>query len=170
MNNYRLDTHLLVFMVVTIGLLLVPISVIGSTLEGKVVHIADGDTITVLDNENQQHKIRLSGIDAPETKQAYGNVSKKHLASLGAGKTVAVEWNKHDKYKRIIGKVLIGNEDICLNQIKAGMAWHYKKYEGEQNAEDRKQYAEAEEQASTNRLGLWHDKSPQPPWEYRHSR
>lgn len=59
------------------------------TLTGKVVKVADGDTITVLDNANTQHRIRLQGIDAPERKQAYGNASRKHLASLVAGCRVA---------------------------------------------------------------------------------
>lgn len=98
---------------------------LAETLSGRVVHVADGDTITVLDVRNQQHKIRLAGIDAPERKQAYGNASKKHLASLVAGKAVSVDWQKRDKYKRIIGKVLLDGQDICLEQIKAGMAWHY---------------------------------------------
>lgn len=98
---------------------------LAETLSGRVVHVADGDTITVLDVRNQQHKIRLAGIDAPERKQAYGNASKKHLASLVAGKAVSVDWQKRDKYKRIIGKVLLDGQDICLEQIKAGMTWHY---------------------------------------------
>src|SRR3989344_7054146 len=96
-----------------------PFPALADTLSGRVVHVADGDTITVLDAGNHQHKIRLSGIDAPERKQAYGNVSKKHLAGLVAGKPVSVEWSKHDKYRRIVGKVLLGSEDVCLDQIKA---------------------------------------------------
>ena len=93
---------------------------LAETLSGRVVHVADGDTITVLDAGNQQHEIRLSGIDAPERKQAYGNASKKHLADLVADKSVSVEWNKHDKYQRIVGKVLQNGQDVCLEQIKAG--------------------------------------------------
>ena len=80
--------------------------VLAETLSGRVVHVADGDTITVLDASKHLHKIRLSGIDAPERMQAYGNVSKKHLDSLVAGEAVTVEWSKHDKYQRIVGKVL----------------------------------------------------------------
>lgn len=143
---------------------------LAETLSGRVVHVSDGDTITVLDASNHQHKIRLSGIDAPESGQAFGRVSKQNLADLVAGKTVSVEWSKHDKYRRIVGKVLLGSQDVCLEQIKTGMAWHYKKYEKEQAPEDRSIYAAAENEARTNRLGLWRDKSPVPPWEYRRLR
>ncbi len=126
----------------------------------------DSDIATVLDADKTQHRIRLGGIDAPERKQAHGQASKKHLADLVAGKAISVEWNKHDKYQRIVGKALLDGQDICLEQVKAGMVWHYKKYESEQVAGDRKKYAEAEDVARTNRLGLWRDKSPVPPWEY----
>lgn len=149
-------------------LLLLPTAAIGATLEGKVVHVADGDTITVLAGANQQYRIRLAGIDAPEKKQAYGSASKRHLAAMVAGRVVTVEWGKHDKYGRTVGKVLLEGQDICLAQINAGMAWHYKKYEREQPAADRKQYAAAEIDARNNRIGLWRDASPLPPWEYRH--
>ena len=137
------------------------------TLSGRVIHIADGDTITVLDASNQQHKIRLAGIDAPEKKQAYGRVSGKRLADLVAGKAVSVEWSKHDKYQRIVGKVLQNGQDACLEQIKAGLAWHYKKYENEQTPPDRSRYAAAEDEARTARRGLWKDANPVPPWEWR---
>lgn len=148
--------------------LLLPVSAGGEILSGKVVHVADGDTITVLDAGNHQHKIRLSGIDAPERKQAYGAVSKKHLSTLVAGKAVSVNWHKRDKYQRLIGKVLLDSQDICLEQIKAGMVWHYKKYQNEQTPQDRASYADAEEEARTARRGLWKDAHPVPPWEWRY--
>lgn len=140
---------------------------LAETLSGRVVHVTDGDTITVLDIRNQQHKIRLAGIDAPERRQAYGNASKRHLASLVAGKAVSVDWQKRDKYKRIVGKVLLDGQDICLEQIKVGMAWHYKKYEREQLPQDRSIYAAAEDEARAARRGLWKDANPMPPWERR---
>lgn len=138
------------------------------TLTGRVVAVADGDTITVLDSLNQQHKIRLAGIDAPEKKQAFGQVSKQHLADLVFGKLVGVEWFKQDKYRRVLGKVLVGGQDANLEQVKAGLAWHYKKYAAEQPPADRRQYSEAEESARFNRVGLWRDSSPVPPWDFRH--
>lgn len=66
-----------------------------------------------------------------------------------------VEWNKHDKYQRIVGKVLLDSQDICLEQIKAGMPWHYKKYEMEQTPQDRTRYAAAEYEARAAHRGLW---------------
>ncbi len=83
-------------------------------------------------SNHQQHKIRLAGIDAPERKQAYGLASRKHLASIVAGKQVTVEYQKRDRYRRIVGKVLLDGIDACLEQVKAGFAWHYKKYQHEQ--------------------------------------
>ena len=137
------------------------------SLTGRVVRVADGDTITVLDANNQQHKLRLSGIDAPEIKQAYGQASRKHLSALVAGKTVLAEWYKRDKYGRTVAKVLLDGQDVCLEQIKAGMAWHYKKYQQEQTPQDRAIYAVAEDEARSARRGLWKEADPMPPWEWR---
>lgn len=96
------------------------------SISGKVVKIADGDTITILDEQNVQHKIRLQGIDAPEHKQDFGEVSRQHLASLVFGKYVKVEYGKADQYGRLVGKVWVDGNDECLEQLKAGLAWHYK--------------------------------------------
>ena len=136
-------------------------------LTGKVVKVVDGDTIYVLDDALTQHKIRLSGIDAPEKNQPYGLASRKYLASLVAGKTVTIEYTKHDRYGRVVGKVVIDGIDACLEQIKAGLAWHYKKYQNEQEPRDRTLYAQAENQARAERIGLWRDNNPRPPWEFR---
>ena len=138
------------------------------TLLGKVIHVQDGDSITVLDNTRTQHKIRLSGIDAPERRQAFGNVSKESLAEQVAGQSVAVEWDKIDRYGRKVGKVLLAGLDSNLVQIKRGLAWHYKKYEREQSPADRQSYAAAEAEARAAKLGLWRD-AALPPWEFRTS-
>ena len=136
-------------------------------LTGRVVKITDGDTLYVLDANYKEHKIRLAGIDAPERKQAYGLASRKHLASIVAGKRVALEYRKRDRYGRIVGKVLVDGIDACLEQVKAGFAWHYKKYQYEQSPEDRELYAEAENKARDARLGLWRENNPIPPREHR---
>ena len=140
----------------------------GETLQGKVVGVSDGDTITVLDSGKTQHKIRLAGIDAPEKTQAFGERSKQHLSDLVFGKTVAVDWNKTDKYGRTIGKVIVNGQDANLSQVQTGLAWHYKQYEKEQLASDRRVYAQAEVDARTRKIGLWHDAAPTPPWDFRH--
>lgn len=142
---------------------------LAETIEGKVVSIADGDTVTVLTSSNQQYKIRLNGIDAPEKAQPYGQASKQNLSALIGQKTVTVDWSKLDRYGRTIGKVTFAGKDINLEQIKAGMAWHYKKYQNDQLPDDRVKYADAEDSARSARIGLWQDSNPVPPWEWRYS-
>lgn len=115
------------------------------TLQGRVVGVADGDTVTVLDSTNTQWKIRLMGIDAPEKKQAFGSKSKEHLSDQIFNKHVSVEYYKKDKYGRTVGKITADGVDTNLEQVKSGMAWHYKKYQKEQSVEDRSLYAHAEE-------------------------
>jgi len=78
---------------------------------GKVVKISDGDTITVLDHYKVQHRVRLTGIDAPERKQAFGSRSRQSLGKLVFSKTVTVKTNKRDRYGRVLGKVLINGID-----------------------------------------------------------
>lgn len=137
------------------------------TVTGRVVGITDGDTITVMDADKVQHKIRLAGIDAPERKQAFGNRSKESLSELAFDKTVEVETSKQDRYGRQIGKVLVNGRDINLVQVERGMAWFYRKYEREQSVEDRKLYAKAENFAKVGGHGLWRDVDPIAPWEFR---
>jgi endonuclease YncB( thermonuclease family) len=140
------------------------------TVAGKVVGVADGDTVTVLDAVKVQHKIRLAGIDAPEKAQPFGQRSKENLSQLVFGKNVTVETGKIDRYGRTVGKVLIGGVDANLEQVRAGFAWHYKKYEREQSAEDRTVYARAEIDARGKRAGLWRDLSQVAPWDWRNCR
>lgn len=142
--------------------------VYADTITGKVVGVSDGDTIVVLDASKTQFKIRLSGIDAPEKAQPFGQRSKEHLSDLVFAKQVTVQFNKTDKYGRTVGKVLVGAVDANLEQIKAGLAWHYKEYASEQPAADRDSYARAEVAARSSTLGLWRDAKPMPPWDWRH--
>jgi len=139
-------------------------------LTGRVVGVADGDTITVLDSGMHQHKIRLAGIDAPEKAQAFGQVSKKSLSDMVYGKSVDVEYTEEDRYQRKVGKVLIDNTDVNLEQVKLGYAWHYKKYQKTQSLRDRELYSRAESTASANKFGLWIDSNPVEPWNFRRNR
>jgi len=159
--------------------LLVALPASGHQLTGRVVAVADGDTITVLDAAQHPTKVRLSGIDAPEKKQPYGARAKQHLSELVFGKIVEVDWEKHDRYGRIVGKVIAPDEncaaadcaktvDAGLAQLSAGLAWHYKQYAKEQPRSERERYAAAETEAHLKRLGLWADSHPFPPWEWRH--
>lgn len=118
-------------------------------LIGKVIKVSDGDTVTILTEDKTQQKIRLNDIDAPEKKQAFGNKSKDNLAKYIAGKTVTVQYQKKDKYKRILGTIYYNNTDINLQQVKDGYAWVYKKYSNNQT------YYKAERTARDKRVGLW---------------
>lgn len=138
-----------------------------NVLEGRVVGVADGDTITVLDASKTQHRVRLVGIDAPEKSQAYGSKSKQSLSNMVYGKKVTVLWDKQDRYKRILGKVLTDWGDVNLAQIEDGMAWHYKRYMNDQPIKDQMSYDDAERTARHLRKGLWADASPTPPWVWR---
>lgn len=150
------------------GLLLVfSVTAYADVITGRVVGVGDGDTITVLDNSNTQHKIRLAGIDAPEKNQAFGTASKRSLSDMVFGRQVAVEWSKHDRYGRTVGKVIVNGMDVNLEQIKRGMAWFYKRYENEQSVQDRIDYEDAQDYAKQGRWGLWADSNPIPPWDYR---
>lgn len=139
-------------------------------IEGEVVGVADGDTVVVLDAAKTQHKVRLSGIDAPERSQPFGSRSRQHLAGLVFRKQVVVEWSKHDRYGRVVGKLLLDGRDVCLAQVRAGMAWHYKAYQREQSTADQAAYAAFEDSARREGVGLWVDPRPVPPWEYRQLR
>lgn len=134
---------------------------------GKIVGVYDGDTATLLDSDKTQWKFRFNGIDAPEMKMDFGNKSKQHLSDLIFGKEVTVIYNKVDKYGRFVGKILVGGVDANLEQIKAGMAWHYKKYQDEQTPADQEAYAKAEEEARAAKRGLWSMPNATAPWDWR---
>ena len=151
-------------------MLVASVSVHAATLSGTVVGVSDGDTITVLDANREQHKIRVAGIDAPEKAQPFGQRSKGSLSTLVFGKDVDVQWSKRDRYKRIVGKVLVTDPTCqrqCAAQVTAGPAWWYRKYAKEQSAEDAQRYEFAEQEARSHRAGLWSDGQPMPPWDWR---
>lgn len=146
------------------------------TITGYVIGVADGDTITVLGADRQQHKIRLQGIDAPEKAQPFGQRSKENLSRLVFNKEVRVEWEKRDRYKRIVGKVWVQPAscpscpmtlDAGHAQITVGLAWWYRKYATEQSPQDRGAYEFSEQEARAKSVGLWREDDPMPPWEWR---
>ena len=166
---------------VVLALLLASAAASAAEVTGRVVSVTDGDTITVLDASNKQHQIRLAGIDAPALKQAYGAQSTKNLSDLVYNRPVTVVWEKRDRNKRIVGKVMftptlcaspacLEKTDANYQQIAAGMAWHDTQYAPEQSRDDRERYAAAEKQARTAKRGLWADAAPVPPWEWRRRR
>lgn len=136
---------------------------LGADFQAKVIHIADGDTITVLNHSNRQIKIRLNGIDCPENEQAYGNKAKEFTKDLVALQVVTIKAFDQDRYGRTIGDVILDDGRI-LNQelIKAGYAWWFFKYS------DDEQLGILEVKAKVAKVGLWADKDPVPPWIFRH--
>lgn len=143
-------------------------SAFSGEIAGRVVNVSDGDTFTLLVDGNEKLSIRLAGIDAPERKQDYGAVAKSQLSELVFQKYVLVEFDKRDRYGRVLGKVLIDGVDVNLHMLETGYAWHYKKYEKEQRLDDRSNYSRVEALARLKRIGLWLDESPVPPWVFRH--
>ncbi len=155
---------------------LVPVEGSAETLQGRVVGVAEGDTLTILIAGNIQHKIRLAGIDAPEKRQPFGERSRQHLALLAHGRDGTALCNKTDRYRRKVCKVTVQPPDcstcdktldVGLAQVAIGAAWWYREYAKEQSPEDRSRYESAEQEAQNNRLGLWRDKDLVPPWEWR---
>jgi micrococcal nuclease len=133
-------------------------------ITGKVVAIADGDTLTVLDESKTQHKIRLAGIDAPEKGQAFGTKARESLAAKVFRQTVRVEVIDVDRYRREVGRIYLGERFINLEMVTDGLAWRYVQYDkpGE--------FTAAETDAREHRRGLWADPHPVPPWEWRRAK
>lgn len=131
-------------------------------LTGKVVRVADGDTFTLLTGNNKQVKVRIYGIDAPESGQAYSEKSRLFLAELLTHGSVTITEQSTDQYGRTIAKVTTKNTpDVGLEMIKAGLAWHYSFFD------NTKAYIDAQQAAKEKELGIWADKSPVNPYEYR---
>lgn len=124
-------------------------------IEGRVVAIADGDTLTILDRDKRQHKIRLNGIDAPEKKKPFRFQSKENLSRLVYDRNVQGQCGNRDKYGREICKVPDGSIDAGLEQIRAGYAWLYRAYAKELSPEDWDRYESAEQEAEGKKVGLW---------------
>ena len=131
-------------------------------LEGRVIGCHDGDTVTLLMAGNQQVKIRLKDIDAPESKQAFGQRSKQSLSDMVFNKNIRVEKDTIDKYGRTVGTIFVDGLDANREQVKRGMAWAFRQYLHDQSL------LQVEDEARRAKIGLWSDTNPIPPWEYRH--
>lgn len=140
------------------------------TLTGRVSAVVSGDTIKVVDDKKVQHTVRLAGLDAPEKFQAYGQRSLDSLRELVFQRGVAVDIPDNDRTVPRRGKVLMQGRDVNLEQISRGMAWHDPSPTAGLSAADREAYAAAEAEARLQRIGLWRDAKPIPPWEYRQGR
>jgi endonuclease YncB( thermonuclease family) len=146
------------------------------TIAGRVVGVADGDTVTLLvvdaaSGTKTPAKVRLSGIDAPEKAQAFGARSKDMMSELAFGKDAVADCTVADRYGRDICVVRVGQVDVGLRLIEQGLAWHFKKYQRDQKPADRVRYDLAETEAREARRGLWRDLDtktpPVSPWDWR---
>lgn len=138
-------------------------SLVHADFNGKVVKVIDGDTIDVLTPLKEKIRIRLLDIDAPETGQAYGNASRKYLATLIAGKKVFIKENKKDIYQRTLGTVFYNHININEKMVSGGYAWVYR-YKG---VAKNKKFLKLESKAKQNKKGLWRDRKPIAPWDFR---
>lgn len=148
----------------TIALLLsgATLSASAAEISGKVVHVADGDTITVL-AEGRENKIRFNGIDCPESSQAYGPEAREATAQAVLGNKVTIRSFRLDKYGRTIGDVILPDGSI-LNRtlVEIGACWWFRKYSSDESL------GRLEGEAKAAKRGLWANDHPIPPWEYRH--
>lgn len=140
------------------------------SISGMVRHVADGDTMTVVTRGAGKLKVRLYGIDAPETRkpdrigQPYGDQAQRVLKYKLLGREVQLEVRERDQYNRVVAVVRQGNRDINAEMVAEGMAWAYRRYlEGSYASE----YIQLEERARRRHQGLWRQSNPQPPWEFR---
>lgn len=134
------------------------------TLIGTATHIYDGDTF-VLQADNQYHRIRLASIDAPELNQPYGLEAKRALSKLLYNKPIIAQVIETDIYGRKVAIVYAENKNASYYMLEHGAAWHY----GYFNifSEEFGQYQKLEQNARKNRIGLWQQSNPTPPWLWR---
>jgi endonuclease YncB( thermonuclease family) len=133
-----------------------------AVIEAKVVGVTDGDTFTGLTNQNEQIKVRIYGIDAPEKKQIHGAKAKKFLSDMIFGQTVTIQPIQRDLYGRLIARVFVDEKDVGLTMVEYGHAWWYCKY-----AKKDFILKNAQSRAQNQELGLWQFSNPVPPWKFR---
>lgn len=133
----------------------------------RVEHVPDGDSLTVRSQDGRRLKIRMAGIDAPEIGQPHADVSRDHLRSRIGDQPVEIDPVKNDPFGRLVARVWIGGEDLGLIQVSQGHAWHFERYEAEQTGRERTAFRQAQARARAERVGLWNERHPTPPWDYR---
>ena len=152
-------TKLKLFLIILIALF--SLSAQAEIIRGKVIKIADGDTLTLLTDSDKKIRIRLAGIDTPERKQPFGNTAKNVLAKLVFQKEIQIEVLTKDRYGRTVGIVFLDNQNVNYELVRKGMAWAYKRY-----TDDGLLY-KLEDEAKKRRIGLWADENPIAPWDWR---
>ena len=150
---------------------------VSRSLSGHVVDVYDGDTITVADPDRTEWKVRLAAVDAPELGQPFGKKARKELLELILGQPVTVKFDRTDGRDHIVGIVelesqreaLVSIFPININQylVEAGLAWYDRAFQADQSKETRDAYSKLEAAARERKKGLWAEKNPMPPWEFR---
>lgn len=153
------------FFVFTFSLLFFSCEISGEinrdSLSGHVVKIIDGDTYDIVLNRKQT-RVRMFGIDAPERGMDYYKVAKEYLGSLCMNQMIRIEVINTDRYGRIVAKSFLSDgRELGAEMIKAGLAWHFKRYSDDESL------SQFEIIARENRIGLWQANNPTPPWNYR---
>ncbi len=143
----------------------------GALLHGQVVQVADGDTVTLVDGQQREYKLRLAYIDAPEKAMPHGEAAKRHLSELVQRQTVQAHIDDVDSYGRGVARIVKDGQDVNYAQLAKGYAWHYQQYA--RKSQDRSaysRYAKTQDEAQQKQLGLWREAKPTPPWEWRQAR
>lgn len=148
-------------LLITLSLSL-PTFAYSETISGKVITVADGDTLTILDASKTQIKIRLAAIDAPEKDQAFGNRAKQKLSNLCFGKDASLRVVSTDRYGRTVGEIDCAGINANQAMVKSGLAWVFRKYD-----KGFEYLYDAEKEARGEKLGLWADPNPIAPWDWR---
>ena len=153
-------------------LLSVSLVVLSATADAKVfsgyvTRVSDGDTIRVETDSGQNLRIRIQGIDAPESDQEFGGEAQQLLSKLILNREVVVSADEIDRYGRSLGQVAFGDTDIGLYMLEHGLAWTYRNYLNSMRSDWRNAYVEAERKARDDGIGLWQSEQPVPPWTWR---
>jgi endonuclease YncB( thermonuclease family) len=132
-------------------------------LTAKVIYLKDGDSFVVLNDDKEEVEVRMINMDAPELYQAHGKKAKQYLSKMIKGKKVGIDFEKKDRYGRILGEVYLDNKFINLEMVKGGYAWNFDRFSRDDAI------MHAEDSAREVKVGLWQDKNPQEPWNWRKS-
>ena len=157
------------FLIPPIALVLLLLPALVCAWQGKVIHVTDGDTIVVLTEDKEQVRVRLYGIDAPESRQPFGSKATRFVRDKAALQIVEIDERYLDRYGRTIATVHL-SDGTNLNEelVRVGLAWVYTRYCDEQPMCSR--WDALQQEARMNRIGLWVDKEPVPPWQWRSKR
>jgi len=136
-------------------------AVYANSFTAKVIAVMDGDTVLIIRAGHKPEKVRLLHIDAPEKAQPYGVQSKKSLSDIVLKRQVKITVVARDQYGRLLGDITFGGHSVNAEQVKRGMAWEYSGYKSDRG------YASLQHTAQQARRGLWQQRSPQAPWQYR---